>query len=234
MVISQLSLSAQQNKLPFFSMNTIKAILFIGVLALVNFSFSNKKNNTVNSINSDAIEAFSQDLCKTYDAGQNLILVDKNGQQIFNPNKADLQKLAPEVFNQNRVRVSLAGSSDNNLCSTELVIMDESGKIEGNYTVNSCSAYGWIFFTEANCFQVALFHDAGLEAPYGNSVNGSVDWTFQFNNQSRISGTYMDLGAANMFKVASPCYNDNTVQPLTASEARKRVERRNHPVSAGL
>ncbi len=212
-------------------MNTIKTILFIGVLALINFSFSSKKNNAVKTVNSMAIEVFSQELCTTYNAGQNLILVDKNGQQIFNPNKADLQKLAPELFNQNRVRVSLAGASDNNLCSTELVIMDESGKIEGNYTINSCSAYGWIFFTEANCFQVALFHDAGLEAPYGNSVNGSVDWTFQFNDQSRISGTYMDMGAANMFKVASPCYNSRTVQPLTAAEARRRVERRDLPLS---
>lgn len=213
-------------------MNTIKTILFICVLALINFSFSADKKTAPNTANMAAIEAFSQELCAAYDKGQNLVLVNENGTQIFNPNKTDLQKLAPTVFDQNRIRVSLAGYSDNDLCSTELVIMDESGKIEGNYTVNSCSAYGWIFFTEANCFQVALFHDAGLEAPYGNSINGSVDWTFQYNGQSRISGTYMDMGAANMFKVATPCYNNKKAQPLTASEARKRVERRNIPISA--
>ena len=105
-------------------MNTIKAILFICILALINYSFSSDKNTKINQTNSALIEAFSQELCATYDAGQNLMLVDKHGTQIFNPNKADLQKLAPELFNQNRVRVTLAGSSDNNLCSTELVIMD--------------------------------------------------------------------------------------------------------------
>jgi len=214
-------------------MNTIKTILFIGILALINFSFSSKKNNALNTNNLKVIEAFSQELCATYDAGQNLILVDKNGTQILNPNKTDLQKLSPELFNQNRVRVTVAGSSSNNLCSTELVIMDQSGKIEGNYTVNSCSSYGWIFFTEANCFQVALFHDAGLEAPYGSSIDGSVDWTFQYNNESKLSGTYMDMGAANMFNVATPCYNNKEAQPLTASEARKRIERRNFPVTTG-
>lgn len=214
-------------------MNTIKTILFIGVLALINFSFLSEKNNIVNSANLAVIEAFSQELCAAYDTGQDLILVAKNGVQILNPNKADLQKLAPELFNQNRVRVTLAGASDNNLCSTELVIMDQSGKIEGNYTVNSCSSYGWIFFTEANCFQVALFHDAGLEAPYGSSINGSVDWTFKYNNESKLSGTYMDMGAANMFNVATPCYNNKKAQPLTASEAKKRVERRNFPITTG-
>ncbi len=214
-------------------MNTIKTILFIGVLALVNFSFLSDKNKSIDNANFVAIEAFSQELCAAYNIGQDLILVDKSGNQILNPNKADLQKLTPEIFTQNRVRVTIAGSSANNLCSTELVIMDQSGKMEGNYTVNSCSSYGWIFFTEANCFQVALFHDAGLEAPYGSSINGSVDWTFQYNDQSKLSGTYMDMGAANMFNVATPCYNNKKAQPLTASEAKKRVERRNLPITAG-
>ena len=211
-------------------MNTIKTILFIGILGLVNLAFLTEKNMETNTTaNLKAIEAFSQELCTVYNTGQDLVLVDNNGQQIFNPNKADLQKLAPELFNQHRVRVTLSGESDNNLCSTELVVMDESGKIEGNYTVNSCSSYGWIFFTQATCFQVALFHDAGLEAPYGNSVNGSVDWTFQYDDESRLSGTYTDMGAANMFNVATPCYTNKKAQPLTASEARKRIERRNIP-----
>ncbi|MFK7980325.1 MAG: hypothetical protein AB8G86_10115 [Saprospiraceae bacterium] len=214
-------------------MNTIKTILFIGILALINFSFSSEKNTKINNTNLALIETFSQELCATYDTGQNLMLMDKNGTQILNPNKADLQNLAPELFNQNRVRVTLAGSSDNNLCSTELVIMDQSGKIEGNYTVNSCSSYGWIFFTESNCFQVALFHDAGLEAPYGSSINGSVDWTFKYNDQSKLRGTYMDMGAANMFNVATPCYNNKKAQPMTANEARKRIERRNSIITAG-
>jgi len=212
-------------------MNTIKTILFVGILGLVNLAFLTEKNSETNTAHLAAIEAFSQELCEVYNSGQDLILVNKNGQQILNPNKADLENLAPELFEQQRVRVTLAGRSDNNLCSTELVIMDESGKIEGNYTVNSCSAYGWIFFTTATCFQVALFHDAGLEAPYGSSVHGSVDWTFQFNDKSRLSGTYMDMGAANMFNVATPCYNNKRAQPLTASEARKRVERRNLPIT---
>ena len=36
--------SEQQIQLPFFSMNTIKTILFIGILALINFSFLSEKN----------------------------------------------------------------------------------------------------------------------------------------------------------------------------------------------
>ena len=214
-------------------MNTIKTFLFIGILAVINFSFYSKKNKAVNSVNFAKMETFKQELCAIYETDQNLILVDEYGKQIVNPNEADLQKLSPELFHQNRVRVTLAGSSNNNLCSTEIVIMNQNGKIEGNYTVNACSSYGWIFFTESNCFQVALFHDAGIEAPYGNSINGSVDWTFQYNNESKLSGTYMDMGAANMFKVATPCYDNKKNQPITATEARKRIERRNLPTRAG-
>lgn len=212
-------------------MYTFKSILFVGLLALINFSFLNTtKTNRFNSENLAAVEAFSTELCAAYDAGENLVLVDEMGNQLFNPNKADLLNLSPALFNQNRIRVTLMGRSDNNLCSTELVIMDQSGGLEGNYTVNSCSSYGWIFFTEATCFQVALFHDAGLEAPYGNAVNGSVDWTFQFNDNSRLSGTYMDMGAANMFKVANPCYTSREREPLSATAAKRRMEQRSAPL----
>lgn len=207
-------------------MHTIKTIVLVGLFGFINFSFFADADTHLNTNYTAALSNFNQELCAAYDAGENLVLVDENGTEYFNPNKEDLQNLALELFEQNRIRVTLTGRSDNNLCSTELVIMGESGAIVGNYSVNSCSSYGWIFFTTAECFEVALFHDAGLEAPYGSSINGSVDWTFQFNDNSRITGTYMDLGAANMFKVASPCYQTSEKSPLTANDAIKMDSRR--------
>lgn len=206
-------------------MNTFKAILFVALFGFVNYSFSTTKNKATTSQNLVAMEAFNQQLCDAYNQGENLVLVTKDGNQIINPNATDLSTLSPKLFSENRVRVTISGRSDNDLCSTELVVMDQSNQIIGNYSVNACSSYGWIFFTESTCFEVALFHDAGLEAPYGNSVNGSVDWTFQYNDQSRITGTYMDLGAANMFKVATPCYNKSET-PLSAVHAKKMAHGR--------
>lgn len=204
-------------------MNTFKAILFVALLGFINYSFSAIHTSESSTQKSAAMKAFNQELCDAYNLGENLVLVTKDGQEIINPNAADLNALSPTLFSENRVRVTLTGRSDNDLCSTELVIMNQSSQIIGNYTVNACSSYGWIFFTESDCFEVALFHDAGLEAPFGNSINGSVDWTFQFNNSSRISGTYTDMGAANMFKVATPCYNRKDT-PLTAVGARKMAQ----------
>lgn len=173
-----------------------------------------------------ALNTFHQELASAYAGGESLMVVNPSGQQILNPSIEDLKNWSPELFTQNRVRVTLTGRSDNDLCSTELVIMDESGRLQGNYTVNSCSSYGWIFFTESTCFDLALFHDAGLEAPFGSAINGSVDWSFQFNNKNRITGTYRDMGAANMFKVASPCYNDSkNAEPVSAIAARNRAQR---------
>ncbi len=207
-------------------MNTFKAILFVAILGFINYSFSTSNNTEISSLDVAAMETFNQELCDAYNMGENLILVTKEGKKIINPNAADLSVLSPTLFSENRVRVTISGSSDNDLCSTELVIMDQSSTIIGNYAVNSCSSYGWIFFTESDCFEMALFHDAGLEAPYGNNVNGSVDWTFKFNDQSVISGTYMDMGAANMFKVATPCYTRSNTAPLTAVEVKKMAESR--------
>ena len=208
-------------------MNTFKAILFVAILGFINYSFSTSKNTDSSTLHLAEMEAFNQELCDAYNMGENLILVTKEGKEIINPNAADLTNLSPSLFTENRIRVTIFGRSDNDLCSTELVLMNQSNQIIGNYAVNSCSSYGWIFFTESDCFELALFHDAGLEAPYGNNINGSVDWTFQFNNKSRISGTYMDMGAANMFKVATPCYTrSETAPPLTAVEAKKVAQSR--------
>ncbi len=206
-------------------MNTFKAILFVALIGFINYSFSFTNSSETARHNLAAIEAFNQELCDAYNLGENLVLVTKEGKEIINPNAADLKTLSPTLFTENRVRVTLSGRSDNDLCSTELVVMNQSSQIIGNYSVNACSSYGWIFFTEADCFEVALFHDAGLEAPYGNSINGSVDWTFQFNDKSRISGTYMDMGAANMFKIATPCYSRRDL-PLTAVQAKKMAQNR--------
>jgi len=79
-------------------MNTIKTILFVGILGLVNLAFLTEKNSETNTAHLAAIEAFSQELCEVYNSGQDLILVNKNGQQILNPNKADLENLAPEFM----------------------------------------------------------------------------------------------------------------------------------------
>lgn len=206
-------------------MNTFKAILYVALLGFINFSFSSINTSEKATLNLAAIEAFNQELCDAYSMGENLVLVTKEGQEIINPNAEDLSGLSPTLFSENRVRVTISGRSDNNLCSTELVVMNHSSQIIGNYTVNACSSYGWIFFTEAECFEVALFHDAGLEAPFGNSINGSVDWTFQYNDETRISGTYSDMGAANMFKVATPCYKRSEM-PLTAIGAKKLAQSR--------
>ena len=37
----------------------------------------------------------------------------------------------------------------------------------------------------------------------------------------------MDMGAANMFKVASPCYKANNEPIISASQAIKKMEGRN-------
>jgi len=206
-------------------MNTFKAILFVAFLGFLNYSFSFINTSATTTLDLSAMNAFNQELCDAYSKGENLVLVTKEGQEIINPNAEDLSTLSPTLFSENRVRVTISGRSDNDLCSTELVVMNQSNQIIGNYAVNACSSYGWIFFTESDCFEVALFHDAGLEAPFGNSINGSVDWTFQFNDNSRISGTYVDMGAANMFKVATPCYKRSEM-PLTAVDAKKMAQSR--------
>ncbi|MEM6321769.1 MAG: hypothetical protein AAF960_29180 [Bacteroidota bacterium] len=211
-------------------MYNYKSILLIGFIALLNFSFLTNKIINKRLAKYEAVTTFNEELCQLYNEGHNLTLVTPEGRELVNPNKEDLRTLSSEMFQQNRIRVTLMGRSDNNLCSTELVVMGNSGQIVGNYTVNSCSSYGWIFFTESDCFDIALFHDAGLEAPYGNSVNGSVDWTFQFNGQSRVSGTYMDMGAANMFKVASPCYRFAEDAPMMVSDEAKTSARRRQPL----
>lgn len=210
-------------------MHTVKAILFVSALAIINFSLSSFKNATKDIHYSPEVTAFSQELCDAYNLGENLILVDLEGNQIINPNKSDLLKLAPKTFNQNKIRLTIWSKSDNNLCSTELVIANKSGGMIGNYGINDCSSYGWIFFTEGNCFDLSIYHDAGFEAPNGSSVNGSVDWSFQFNNKPRITGTYMDRGLANMFTVASPCFDGKQGQ-LTAMETKKRIDLRNNPL----
>ena len=208
-------------------MNVLKTILFVGLISFVNFAFfvmPNKENVSKNAL---AIQALNQELSTIYEDGDAIVYLNEKGESIVNPDQATLENLAPTLLEQNRIRVTLMGRSDNDLCSTELVIKNEEGNIIGNYSINDCSSYGWIFFTHSDCFEVALFHDAGLEAPYGNSVNGSVDWTFKFNDKSEISGTYMDMGAANMFKVASPCYKANNEPIISASQAIKKMEGRN-------
>ena len=206
-------------------MYTFNTSLLLAFLGLIHLSFLTTNTTSHNSYQLSQIESLSSELTVAYSVGENIIIIDKNGKGHLNPNKADLLKLSPQLFNENRVRVSIASRSDNGLCSTEIVITGKSGRLEGNYTMNSCSSYGWIFFTPSNCFEVAIYHDAGLEAPFGKAINGSVDWTFQFNQQSRISGTYMDLGAANMYKVASPCYGLKKFSTNNAISRKRTVHR---------
>jgi len=158
------------------------------------------------SITTDVLLKTYEEIHKFHQIGKAVTVVDLEGNQYHNPDLATLQALSPTLFSENRIRLTLENSSDDNRCSTEIVLMNEDGNIVGNYSLNSCSSYGWIFFTPAKCFDIDLYHDAGLEAPTGNQVKGSVDWTFSFNNQPRVSGTYFDGGAAHMFRVASPCY----------------------------
>ena len=205
-------------------MNITKKLLFVVVLAVGQMAFIFEPAESLELESSIAYESLFQELLGYQEAGERIVYLSKDGTSKEAVSKQDLRKLAPQLFFQNRVRVTLSGRSENDLCSTELVIMDKSGKLEGNYTVNSCSSYGWIFFTESNCFDVILFHDAGLEAPYGSSINGSVDWTFRYNDESPVSGTYMDMGAANMYKVASPCYPFQREDYLRSNHRLQKME----------
>ena len=193
-------------------MKNFKLFSFVLLLFILNSSFVAYKAFNKQHFRTLELNKFYEELDAEYQLGKSITVVDPTGKELINPNIKQLRSLSPKLFSQNRVRVTLESESDNNLCSTELVIMDQTGNLEGNYSINNCSSYGWIFFTEANCFDVALYHDAGSEAPFGRSVNGSVDWTFKFNDESKISGTYMDLGAALMYKVASPCYEERPVR----------------------
>jgi len=72
----------------------------------------------------------------------------------------------------------------------------------------------WIIFTRSECFDIDIYHDAGQEAPFGGMITGSVNWTFTFNQMTKITGTYFDGGSAKMYTVASPCFKDNKVTLL--------------------
>jgi len=158
---------------------------------------------------STIVQSLYAELQENYQQNQNMIVVDQQGNQYINPSLSTLQSMSPELFSENRIRVTIANHSEDNQCSTELVLFNGDQGIIGNYSLNICSSFGWIFFTSAECFGIDLYHDAGQEAPYGNEVAGSVDWTFTFNNKAKISGTYFDGGEAKMITVASPCYTNN-------------------------
>ena len=190
------------------------------VTLLFAFTFAPKAT----SISIPHVAAESDQLCHLYESGWNVLARNPAGKTVINPSATDLTRWQPNWLQQHRVRVTLETQSDNDLCSSELVITDADGRLEGNYTINGCSSYGWIFFTDADCFNVELFHDAGLEAPYGSDVHGSAKWTFQFDQRPKISGTYMDLGAARMFRVAQPCYQ-RSFRPETTTAALRTNHR---------
>ncbi len=185
--------------------NLLGAVLAL-LLSILSANFSNLDQSEKDRFYSS--EAF-QEIVALQELGENIMVVDLNGNQYENPNLETLQSLSPQLFSENRIRLTLNNNSEDNRCSTEIVLMDEENGIVGNYSLNICSSFGWIFFTPHECFHIDLYHDAGLEAPTGNQVKGSVDWTFTFNDKTRLSGTYYDGGAANMLRVASPCYQDD-------------------------
>lgn len=174
------------------------------LLTLFSANFAKvEKQNTSTTIFSETFEEIKQ----FRQLGKSVTVVDLAGNQYHNPDLATLQALSPSLFSENRIRLTLENTSEDNRCSTEIVLLNDKGGIVGNYSLNTCSSFGWIFFTPSKCFDIDLYHDAGLEAPSGNQVKGSVDWTFSFNRNPRLSGTYYDGGIANMIRVASPCYN---------------------------
>lgn len=196
------------------------------LLAFLNVSsYETNNQRSFQSQEKSKVNQLQQEFCTFYNEGKSISIITENGTIIENPDEVEITNYYDALLSMNRVRVTINSKSDNNLCSTELIIMDKSGRLEGNYSINNCHSYGWIFFTPSDCFDLALFHDAGSEAPFGNAVHGSVDWTFQFNEQPRISGSYMDLGAANMYKVASPCYSTKQLIPNNALSAKKVLKR---------
>ena len=170
---------------------------------------------------STILQSLQEELQENYRNNKDIVLVDQQGNQYINPSLATLQSMSPELFSENRIRVTIANHSADNRCSTELVLFNGDQGIIGNYSLNICSSFGWIFFTSAECFGIDLYHDAGQEAPYGKAIEGSVDWTFTFNNKEKISGTYFDGGEANMITVASPCYTNNQL----TFQGRKTAQR---------
>jgi len=178
------------------------------------------KNTTTNT---SIVQSTYSELSEAYQKEQDIILVDLAGNQYKNPSLATLQELSPNLISENRVRVTLENYSQDDKCSTELVLFNDKGLLVRNYSLNSCSAYGWVIFTTSDCFDIDLYHDAGQEAPFGGSIEGRVDWTFTYNQKEKISGTYFDGGAAKMFTVASPCYKNNV---LTLLDRKERPSRR--------
>jgi len=188
--------------------NLLGAVLAL-LLSILSSNFAALENSKLNTTHTS--EAF-QEIIDLQQSGENIMVVDINGNQYENPNLETLQSLSPNLFTENRIRLTLNNNSEDDRCSTEIVLMDEDNGIVGNYSLNICSSFGWIFFTPHECFHIDLYHDAGLEAPTGNQVKGSVDWTFTFNDKTRLSGTYYDGGVANMLRVASPCYQQDVFQ----------------------
>ncbi len=175
-------------------------------------TISSVKENA--STHSSVLESTYSQLEIAYQQNQHITVVDLEGNQYHNPNLEELQSLSPNLFSENRVRVTLENFSDNGKCSTELVLFNDKGEIVRNYSLNSCDAYGWIIFTRSECFDIDIYHDAGQEAPFGGMITGSVNWTFTFNQMTKITGTYFDGGSAKMYTVASPCFKDNKVTLL--------------------
>ena len=159
-----------------------------------------------------------------YQKNQEIIVVDVEGNQYKNPSLATLKEAGASLFSENRVRITLVNNSADNRCSTELALYNADGGMIGNYSLNTCSSFGWIFFTNSKCFDIDVYHDAGQEAPFGSAISGSVDWTFTFNDKKQVSGTYFDGGDANMITVASPCYQNNTLTFLARDRERKKTK----------
>ena len=192
--------------------STLGMVLALLLPLFTTTTISSVKENA--STHSSVLKSTYSALEIAYQNNENITVVDLEGNQYHNPNLEELQSLSPALFSENRVRVTLENYSDNGKCSTELVLFDEDGGLVRNYSLNTCDSYGWIIFTNAECFDIDIYHDAGQEAPFGGAISGSVDWTFTFNQMNRITGTYFDGGSAKMYTVASPCFKDNKVTLL--------------------
>jgi len=192
------------------------------LLALFNANTAKVDNQSTHSA---LLSNTFQEISNFQKLGKDITVVDLEGNHYKNPSLETLQDLSPTLFSDNRIRLTMNNNSEDNRCSTEIVLLNDKGGIVGNYSLNTCSSFGWIFFTSSKCFDIDLYHDAGLEAPTGNQIKGSVNWTFTYNDKETLSGTYYDGGAANMLRVASPCYNGElfTYAPKNRERATRRI-----------
>ena len=75
------------------------------------------------TITSDVLLKTYEEIHEFHQIGKAVTVVDLEGNQYHNPDLATLQALSPTLFSENRIRLTLENSSDDNRCSTEVVLM---------------------------------------------------------------------------------------------------------------